>query len=194
MNLPVTAWRNLWRHRRRTIITLSSIALATMLAVIMTGMQDASWRDFIDVAARMGGGHVTMQHPDYLDKPAMSRTVTGGETKTRLALEDGSVRRAVSRVTGQTLLSTARDSYGAGFIAFDPSHPRNFSGNRQSEVTQAAKQVKHFILLIEFQQFNGKIYHLTVNISIYLGKVCGQESVSDLVIRQAITKLNGNAI
>ena len=121
MNLPRTAWRNIWRHRRRTLITLSSVALATMLAVLMTGMQDASWRDFIDVAARMGGGHVTLQHSDYLDKPALSRTVTGGRDKTRLALEDESVRRVVSRIVGQTLLSTAYDSYGAGFIAFDPT-------------------------------------------------------------------------
>ena len=92
MNLPKTAWRNIWRHRRRTLITLSSIALATMLAVLMTGMQDASWRDIIDVAARMGGGHVTLQHPDYLDKPALSRTVTDGAHKAKLALEDESVR------------------------------------------------------------------------------------------------------
>jgi ABC-type lipoprotein release transport system permease subunit len=121
MNLPKTAWRNIWRHRRRTLITLSSIALATMLAVLMTGMQDASWRDLIDVAARMGGGHVTLQHPDYLDKPALSRTVSDGAHKTRLALEDGDVRRVVSRIVGQTLLSTTRGSFGAGFIAFDPA-------------------------------------------------------------------------
>lgn len=121
MNLPRTAWRNIWRHRRRTFITLSSIALATMLAVLMTGMQDASWRDVIDAAARMGGGHVTLQHPDYLDKPALSRTVTGGTHRTKVALEEGDVRRVVSRIAGQTLLSTARDSFGAAFIAFDPA-------------------------------------------------------------------------
>jgi ABC-type lipoprotein release transport system permease subunit len=121
MNLSKTAWRNIWRHRRRTLITLSSIALATMLAVIMTGMQDASWRDIIDVAARMGGGHVTLQHPDYLDKPALSRTVTDGAHKTSLALEDVNVRRVVYRIVGQTLLSTAHGSFGAGFIAFDPA-------------------------------------------------------------------------
>jgi ABC-type lipoprotein release transport system permease subunit len=121
MNLPGTAWRNIWRNRRRTIITLTSIALATMLAVLMTGMQDASWKEIIDVAAGMGGGHVTLQHPDYLEKPALSRTVTEGARKTRLALEDGDVRRVVSRIVGQTLLSTAHGSFGAGFIAFDPA-------------------------------------------------------------------------
>ena len=31
----------------------------------------------IDLGARMGGGHVTVQHPEYLDTPSLSRAVTG---------------------------------------------------------------------------------------------------------------------
>ena len=36
-NLASMAWRNLWRNRRRTLLTLSSIAFGVMLAVIFTG-------------------------------------------------------------------------------------------------------------------------------------------------------------
>ena len=32
-NLPKLAWRNVWRHRRRTLLTLSSIAFGTLCAV-----------------------------------------------------------------------------------------------------------------------------------------------------------------
>ena len=35
--LFVMAWRNLWRNRRRTIITLSSLAFGVMTAVTFTG-------------------------------------------------------------------------------------------------------------------------------------------------------------
>ena len=115
------AWRNLWRNRRRTIITISSIGFATMLAVLMTGLQDASWRDVIDTAAKMGGGHVTLQHPEYLDKPTLGRTVAQADDMAALARGDERVVRTVSRIVGQTLLSTANDSFGAGFIAFAPT-------------------------------------------------------------------------
>ena len=164
MNLPRMAWRNIWRHRRRTLITLSSIALATMLAVLMTGMQDASWKDVIDVAARMGGGHVTLQHPDYLDKPALSRTVTGGVHKTRLAMEDGDVRRVVSRIVGQTLLSTARDSFGAGFIAFDPA----VEGEETLSVLEAIAEGRSFERADEGGILLGA--RLAANLGITLGK------------------------
>ena len=73
--LAAMAWRNLWRQRRRTILTLISIAFGGFLAVMMTAMQDQSFADFIDNAARLGAGHVTIQHPEYRDQPTLGRTV-----------------------------------------------------------------------------------------------------------------------
>lgn len=118
--LAAMAWRNLWRHRRRTSITLSSIAFGTFFAFMVTGFQDAQWAEMIDVAARLSGGHVTLQHPEYLESPTLSRTVAQGEL-VQVARRDPEVRRVVTRITGQLMLSTAEESYGAAFIAFDPA-------------------------------------------------------------------------
>jgi ABC-type lipoprotein release transport system permease subunit len=120
MKLASMAWRNLWRNRRRTILTLISIAFGTFLAVVFTGMGDSSYGKMIDLAARLGGGHVTIQHPDYLDKPALSRTIAGTTDLSKMALADPAVYRVAVRISGPILLSTARESSGAGFIAFDP--------------------------------------------------------------------------
>ena len=124
MNLTKTismAWRNLWRNRRRTLITLSGIVFGTMLAVIFTGMGDHMWTDMINMAARMGGGHVTLQHPEYLETPSLKRSVTGARAKAALASQDPAVRKVVSRITGNTLLAAGGNSSGAFFIAFDPT-------------------------------------------------------------------------
>jgi ABC-type lipoprotein release transport system permease subunit len=114
------AWRNLWRHRRRTLLTLSSIAFGTMLAVLFTGMGDSNFSEMIDLAARLGGGHVRLHHPEYLDTPTLSRTVRDVAGLRELALRDPEVKRVVSRITGQMMLASAGQSYGAAFIAFDP--------------------------------------------------------------------------
>ncbi|MEE9386195.1 MAG: ABC transporter permease, partial [Nannocystaceae bacterium] len=97
-----------------------SIAFGGFLAVIMTAMQDRSFADFIDTAARMGGGHVTLAHPGYSRRRTLAHTVPNGESLADLAMADEDVRHAVARITGQTMLSTARDSQGAAFIAIDP--------------------------------------------------------------------------
>ncbi len=118
--LASMAWRNLWRNKRRTLLTLISIAFGGTLAVIFTAIQDRSFADFIDTAARLAGGHVTLQHPEYLDQPALNRTVTESERLRAIALGERGTESAVERVSGQIMLSTAWNNYAAFFIAFDP--------------------------------------------------------------------------
>lgn len=115
------AWRNLWRNRRRTLLTLSSIVFGVFLAVLMTAMQDRNWEDMIGLAARMGGGHVTLQNVEYDDSPMLSHTATGTADLRDRAMADPDVVRSVERISGFGMLNTARQSYGAGFIAFDPT-------------------------------------------------------------------------
>ena len=120
LKLAGMAWKNLWRQKRRTFITAFSIAFAFFLAVIIIGMNDGSWEEVIDTAARIGGGHITVQHPDYYDKPALSRTVQDTTVKIERIRKIEHVTKVLPRIVGQTMLSTASDSFGAGFIAYDP--------------------------------------------------------------------------
>ena len=119
-SLWVMAWRNLGRNRRRTLLTLASIAFGVFLAIMSMAAQDRNWQDMIDLGARMGGGHVTVQHPEYLDTPSLSRTVSGTAELMEALARDPVVTRVVDRISGQFMVSTARESYGAAFIAFDP--------------------------------------------------------------------------
>lgn len=121
VKLSVLAWRNLWRHKRRTAITLCSIAFASFLAVFMIGMNDQNWEDVINTAARIGGGHITLQHVDYQDRPAFTRTVTGTDGLIPRVKQLPHVTHALPRIVGQVMLSTTTESRGAGFIAYDPS-------------------------------------------------------------------------
>jgi ABC-type lipoprotein release transport system permease subunit len=119
-DLPVIAWRNLWRQRRRTLLTLISIAFGGFLAVLITAVQDRSFSDFIDTAARLGGGHVSVQNREYQDTPSFVWTVPHTAEVREIATTDPDVGAAVDRIMGQAMLATASDSYGVTFIAYDP--------------------------------------------------------------------------
>jgi ABC-type lipoprotein release transport system permease subunit len=119
-SLAVMAWRNLWRNRRRTLLTLSSVVFGVLLAVLFTAMQDRNWADTIDLAARLSGGHVTLQHPEHLDSPKLTLTIDNSGRLKTLAKAQRYVDRVAERISGQAMLSTATDSFGVSFIAIDP--------------------------------------------------------------------------
>ena len=119
--LSTMSWRNLWRQPRRTAITLSSITFACFLAAVMIGINDHSWEQVINTAARMGGGHITVQHRDYEDQPGLGRTVPGSLALSEKLRGLPQVTHALPRIVGQVMLSTTRESLGAGFIAYDPA-------------------------------------------------------------------------
>jgi ABC-type lipoprotein release transport system permease subunit len=120
-NLPKLAWRNVWRNRRRTLLTLSSIAFGTLCAVLFTAIGDANWASMIELAARMGGGHVSVQHPEYLDTQTLTRTIVAGPELQKRLLADPAVEALVPRISGHMMVATAGQSYGAAFLAVDPA-------------------------------------------------------------------------
>ncbi len=119
--LPTLAWRNIWRNRRRTLITLVSIAFGTLLAVIATGIGDSSYSTMIDHAARLGGGHVIVQNGEYAQQPSLKRTVRADPAAMGAIRAEPEVRAVVGRVSGGVMLATSTNNVGAGVIAIDPA-------------------------------------------------------------------------
>ncbi len=95
VSLSRMAWRNIWRNGRRTLLTLFAIVFGFFLAVIFTGIGDDTYGKMINLSARMGPGHVSLQHPDYQELPSMKRTVTGGDALIKTALGVENVKAAV---------------------------------------------------------------------------------------------------
>lgn len=120
-SLATLAWRNIWRNRRRTLITLMSIAFGVLLAVLFTGIGDSTYGQMIDQTARLGGGHVVVQHPEYAELPSLKRSVHDDGGLRARALADPAVTAAMPRVSGPAMLSTAANSAGVHVMGIDPT-------------------------------------------------------------------------
>ncbi|MEM6989911.1 MAG: ABC transporter permease [Myxococcota bacterium] len=120
-HLATLAWRNIWRNRRRTLITLFAISFGVLLAATITGLGDYSYGRMIDHAAKIGGGHVVVQHPEFQELPNLKKTVGDAGAVRETAEADPRVVRAVPRITGAALVATAASSQGASFMAIDPA-------------------------------------------------------------------------
>ena len=69
------AWRNIWRHPRRTGLTLAAIVFSDAILVWMIGLQLGQYDMMIDNTLRSFIGHVQIQAKGYQDKPQMYNTI-----------------------------------------------------------------------------------------------------------------------
>ena len=120
--LAKMAWRNLWRQKRRTIITSGSVAFGVFLAFTLTGIAENSYFRIVDTGATMGTGHVVIQ-PDGWDlHPSLDRTVPHADRLREQAVADPRVRASLVHVRGQAMFASGAKSAGGACLAVDPAN------------------------------------------------------------------------
>jgi ABC-type lipoprotein release transport system permease subunit len=119
--LLTLSWRSLWRNRRRTLITVSSIAFGTALALFLISWTDGMYRKLIDNAVRMNAGHVTVERREYSLAPSVSLAVPSVARIRDMAAGLDSVNGIKPLVLGQAMVATGRGSAGVGLTGVDPA-------------------------------------------------------------------------
>ena len=68
------AWRNIWRNKRRTMITVASIMFALFFALIMRGFQKGSYAKMKENAIEAYSGYLQVQDIKYWDDKTINNT------------------------------------------------------------------------------------------------------------------------
>ena len=61
------AWRNIWRNKRRTLLTAASIFLAIFLALIVRSLQIGWFDHLTDIVVQSYTGHIQVHKKGYWD-------------------------------------------------------------------------------------------------------------------------------
>ncbi len=97
-------YRNLWRNRRRTFLTMSAMALATALLIITLGIYDGMLWDMITGATEKYHGHVKITAENYMESQQLHQTIPDNGEYDSIR-EDKRVNGISGRVLGFALLS-----------------------------------------------------------------------------------------
>ena len=119
--LLTLAWRNLWRKKRRTFITLSSVMFATILAIVLMSMISGMQEQMVDSIVRNTTGYLQIQDVLYHDEPSMDHALEyGDEVKDALAAFPEEISYTVPRIGGFALAAKDMGTRGVMVNGIDP--------------------------------------------------------------------------
>lgn len=117
----VMAWRNLWRNRKRTNITLASIVFAVIIATFMRGMQLGSYEKMMTDAIKSSTGHLAiMDQLFWEDKTLINSMDFPYELEEELNA-DADLEFWAPEITGGCLASSGPHTRGVLVLGVDPA-------------------------------------------------------------------------
>jgi len=126
-NLKI-AWRNLWRNKRRTIITAASVFFAVFFALVMRSFQLGTYDRMFKNIIESYTGYLQVQHPDYFDEPLLDNAFEAGSTLEKSLLSDPNVEAVVPRLESFALAAAGSKTQGVIVMGVDPAGEDKVSG------------------------------------------------------------------
>lgn len=114
------AWRNLWRNRRRTFITVASVFFAVFFALVMRSLQLGSYDHMFRNVIESYTGYIQVQHEDFLDEPVVDNVFEYTAGLEKIIKDDPNVTEAVPRFESFALASAGTLTQGVLVLGVDP--------------------------------------------------------------------------
>jgi putative ABC transport system permease protein len=129
------AWRNIWRNKRRTLITIASIFFAIFFALIMRAMQLGSYGHWTDSIVKTYCGYIQVHKAGYWDDPTLDNSFDSNldlENKIRLV---ENVSGVIPRFESFALASTGNQTKGVMVVGIDTEKEKQLTNPKTKIVT-----------------------------------------------------------
>ncbi|MGM0504098.1 MAG: ABC transporter permease, partial [Bacteroidota bacterium] len=127
MNKFKIAWRNLWRNKRRTLITVASIFFGVLISTIMSSLQDGTYGNMIDMMVKLSSGYLQVQHPEYQENKSINNTFSPTEEMLNKINTVDKVTSVSQRLESFALMSSGPNTRGGAVIGFEPDKDKHTS-------------------------------------------------------------------
>ena len=121
------AWRNIWRNARRTILTISAIAFASLLLVFMLSFQFGCYETMINTSVKISTGHLQVMAKGYLEDKKMRLVIKNPDQIAGVLKEVKGIDAFTFRANGFALVSSDTRTYGVMVTGIDPVPEANVS-------------------------------------------------------------------
>ncbi len=114
------AWRNIWRNKRRTLITVASIFFAVLFSIFMNSFQKGAWVRMLDNIVNYYYGYGQIHKKGYWDEKTIDDALELNEELLQLPAKIKGLNLIIPRLETFALLSSGEHTSGMMIIGTIP--------------------------------------------------------------------------
>lgn len=121
----IFAWRNLWRNKRRTIITAASVLFGVVFAILMGSMQEGTYDSNIKRIVQFYTGYAQLQHPDYWEEKTLEHTIKPEDSLLQAIRKDQRITHITPRLEYFALASHEEATKVSSIVGIQPGKEKD---------------------------------------------------------------------
>lgn len=114
------AWKNMWRNRNRTIITMAAVVFAVMLSVITSSLQDGIFGNLVKNVVSFYTGYIQVHKEGYWDEQILDNSLESSERTEQAILKEPNITDVTPRLESFALISSDEVTRGGLVVGIDP--------------------------------------------------------------------------
>jgi len=114
------AWRNIWRNKKRTLITISSVSFAIVMAVFTRSFQEGTYTKMIENAVGQFTGYVQVHQKDYWNDKTLDNGIVVNDSLLNTIKSVPEVEGVNLRLESFSLASFENNTKGTLIMGINP--------------------------------------------------------------------------
>lgn len=115
------AWRNIWRNKGRSVITIAAVMFCVIFAVVLRSFQVGVWENMIHEIVGNNFGYLQIHEDGFWADQSLDRTMDLGAIKSEELLAVDGVDRLIPRMESFSLLYHGSNTKGSLVMGIDPA-------------------------------------------------------------------------
>jgi ABC-type lipoprotein release transport system permease subunit len=135
------AWKNMWRNRNRTIITMASIFFAVILSVTASSLKEGIFDNLVKNVVGFYTGYIQVHKQGYWEEQVLDNIFEASPAVEEKILQDRNISAVAARLESFALASSVNLTKGSLVVGIDP--------RKEQEITLLKNKIVRGIYLEE---------------------------------------------
>lgn len=120
MWLVKLSWKNIWRNKSRSMVTIAAIFFAVILSVVTSSLQDGVFSNLVKNIVSFYTGYVQVHKKGYWDEQVLDNSFETSDRLSRKILQRKNITAVTPRLESFALISSGNLTKGGLVIGIDP--------------------------------------------------------------------------